>query len=92
MLRIADTLPPSDINPNRPTPLLTMQEIATYLNMSKRKLESLRSAREFPPPDLSYGRVKRWRLSTVDAWIAANGEGKPTPIPTRSLRRRRGAA
>lgn len=49
--------------------LLRIADVAEHLGIARRSFERMLSAGTFPSPDLSLGRVKVWRPSTVQAWI-----------------------
>jgi excisionase family DNA binding protein len=55
--------------PAAPPALMTLREIAAYTQVGLRTLHRWKSSGKFPPPDLSQGKVQRWRRDTVDAWI-----------------------
>lgn len=55
--------------PNQPV-LLTADELASLLRLSKRTLWRLRSAGKIPPP-VRLGACVRWRVVDIDAWLAA---------------------
>ncbi len=50
-------------------PLLGIDDLATYLNCSRRLVERMRSAGKVPLPDLHVGRMPRWKPATIRAWI-----------------------
>lgn len=59
-----------------PVPRLALRlvEVAAAIGVSRRTLCEWLARRAFPAPDLRRGRVMRWRVETVRAWLAANGE------------------
>jgi predicted DNA-binding transcriptional regulator AlpA len=54
-------------------PLLTMTDLARLLVCDRRTVERLRAAGRLPRPDLHIGRLPRWRLETISAWIERGG-------------------
>ena len=50
-------------------PLLSLNEIASILGVTRRAVERLRSTGSLPRPDLKVGRNLRWRAETVKAWL-----------------------
>ena len=54
-------------------PLLGIDDLAVYLNCSRRLVERMRSAGKVPPPDLHVGRMPRWKPATIRAWIERGG-------------------
>jgi excisionase family DNA binding protein len=51
------------------TLLITADQLAKWLQVSKRSLWRLRSAGEIPEP-MRLGGAVRWRLTDVEAWMA----------------------
>ena len=57
-------------------PLLSIEDLAAVLNVSRRVVERMRSAGRLPKADLTLGtRIPRWQAATIRAWIAGGGEG-----------------
>lgn len=56
--------------------LLDAVQVASLLQISKRKLESLLAAGD-GPPYVQFGRVRRWRQEDVDAWVVSRVESRP---------------
>ena len=56
-----------------PVLLWSLNAVAKALSTSRRQIEYLRAAGQFPPPDARIGRSPRWRPATIDAWINAGG-------------------
>jgi excisionase family DNA binding protein len=56
--------------------LLSTTDVAEFLSISRRTLERMLSAGEFPAPDKRIGRMSRWRPETVDNWIENTGGGR----------------
>jgi predicted DNA-binding transcriptional regulator AlpA len=54
---------------------LTLDEIAASTGIGARTLRAWIAGREFPVPDLARGKVHRWRVATIDAWLAAGAPG-----------------
>ena len=52
--------------------LLDTAEVMRRLSCGRTHLHNIIRRGEFPEP-LKFGRMSRWRESTVDAWIAALG-------------------
>lgn len=52
-----------------PRLLYGIDEVAAMLDVDRRTVERRRSAGLFPPPDMKIGKLPRWRLATIDAWI-----------------------
>lgn len=50
-------------------PLMSLDEIAGLLGVSRRTVEGLKSRGSLPPPDLRVGRCLRWRAATVRGWL-----------------------
>jgi hypothetical protein len=53
--------------------LLSIDDLATILNCSRRFVERLRSAAKIPRPDMHVGRCPRWKPETIRRWIEAGG-------------------
>ncbi|MFH1743009.1 MAG: helix-turn-helix domain-containing protein [bacterium] len=54
--------------------LLRIADIAVKTRISERTLWRLIAAGKFPGPDLSIGRIRRWKTQTIDSWIAGEWE------------------
>jgi hypothetical protein len=54
-------------------PLLSLDDVARTLSVSRRFLERLRSAGKVPEADFMAGRCPRWRVETIRAWIEGGG-------------------
>jgi len=52
---------------------LSKEQIAHALTISKRYLDQMVSAGEFPPPDFHIGSMRRWRVETYNAWVDKQG-------------------
>jgi excisionase family DNA binding protein len=52
-------------------PLLSIEELASYLNVSKWAIYNLISRKKSDLPRIKIGREWRFRLSSVDRWLAA---------------------
>jgi hypothetical protein len=50
-----------------------MTDLARLLVCDRRTVERLRAAGRLPRPDLHVGRLPRWRLETISAWIERGG-------------------
>ena len=57
--------------------MVNLAGIAGVLGVSKRTVERWRAAGVLPQPDLTIGRVKRWKLSTLWEWMAERHAAKP---------------
>ena len=74
-------------NMESPLPLKSARQVAEYLQVSARKFEQMVRAGD-APSHLKFGRLRRWRIEDVVAWVAArsnpenerepNHEGGPT--------------
>ena len=49
--------------------LMSIAEISKALGIGIRTLWRWVSSGQFPKPDLSIGRVRRWKVETIQAWI-----------------------
>lgn len=54
-------------------PLLTVDELAAYLSISKQSVYILRHRRKAPPA-IKFGGAVRFRKSAVDAWLQEREE------------------
>jgi hypothetical protein len=54
--------------------MLTIDDWARILNISRRAVERLKSAGRLPRPDLTIGRMPRWRPMTIRRWIEEGGK------------------
>jgi predicted DNA-binding transcriptional regulator AlpA len=54
-------------------PLLSLDDVAATLSVSRRFLERLRAAGKVPKPDFLAGRCPRWKPSTIADWIEGGG-------------------
>ena len=57
-------------------PLLSADEIAQILKISKRTLESM-IARGEGPPMMTIGRQRRWRLCDLEEWLINRTQSTP---------------
>ena len=55
--------------------LWTPKDVASYLRVSVRMLERMRSTGAMPPPDVFLGRLPRYRPNTIRAWLASMNGG-----------------
>jgi excisionase family DNA binding protein len=53
--------------------VLTANDIARLLKISKRTVWAMRSAGVLPPPLKHLGRVVRWSRADFDHWLASKG-------------------
>ena len=49
--------------------VMRLDEIADYLRVGKRTLQSWRASGKLPAPDLNIGSTLRWRRQTIDSWL-----------------------
>jgi hypothetical protein len=56
-------------------PLLSNDDLAAFLNTSRRTVERLRSAGKLSRPDLTIGRMPRWRPETLRRWVEEQAAG-----------------
>jgi hypothetical protein len=54
-------------------PMLGIDALAIWLNVSRRWLERERSAGRVPKPDFMAGRCPRWKPETIRAWAEKGG-------------------
>ncbi len=57
-------------------PMLCLDDIATLLLVSRRAIERLKAAGKLPKPDLTIGRMPRWKPETIRRWIAQQAKGR----------------
>lgn len=53
-----------------PAPLLDQQQLAAYLGVDASTIWRWRTEGKPLPPSIKLGALTRWRLRTVDAWLA----------------------
>lgn len=53
--------------------LLRINEVCSYLSISRRTLQRLRSNGDFPAPDVLIGKGPRWKEDTIAKWIEERG-------------------
>jgi hypothetical protein len=59
-------------------PLVGPDDIARAWQCSRRLIEQMRATGRFPKPDVMLGRLPRWKVTTIKAWLAQQGgEGQP---------------
>lgn len=51
--------------------LVSPEGFAAYLAIGRRTFQTWRAVGKLPPPDLSLGKVIRWRWTTIDTWLEA---------------------
>jgi len=56
-----------------PKLLLSIDDVAVTLGISRRTLFRLRSSGQFPEPDAKIGRRDRWKTATIQRWIDNGG-------------------
>ncbi len=50
--------------------MMSLNDLAEWLGVAKRTLQTWRSAGTLPEPDLAVGKTVRWRLGTIETWMA----------------------
>ncbi len=50
--------------------MLSPNDLAALLNVSKRTVQTLRAAGRLPAPDLHIRKILRWRPETITNWLA----------------------
>lgn len=63
--------------------LLTMEQIAKRLNISKRSVQRLRHDHKLPPP-ISLGSLLRWNVEVIETWISQGCPGASNTNPGES--------
>lgn len=71
--------------------LLTPAELATYLGLAVQTIYNRHHSGSSLPPCVRLGRLIRFPVSGVEAWVAERAE-KPAPQPVHQTERRRGGA
>lgn len=51
-------------------PMLSLEDIATRLQVSRSTVERMRRNGELPEPDQLVGRLLRWEASTIESWLS----------------------
>lgn len=51
--------------------LLTASQVRLLVNISEREIRARVSAGRFPKPVKQLGRMKRWKRTDVEAWVAS---------------------
>jgi hypothetical protein len=54
-------------------PLMSIMDLAGVLKCSRRGVERLRASGRVPKPDITVGRMPRWRPGTIRKWIEKGG-------------------
>lgn len=57
-------------------PLLSPSDFWRYLNIGRRTFCTWRAAGKLPAPDLAEGRIIRWRMSTIEEWLAGRNQAR----------------
>lgn len=65
--------------------LVTPDQLAVWLQLSKRSLWRLRSAGQLPAP-VRLRKAVRWRVSDIEAWLAAGCPAQPSEPKARRIR------
>jgi predicted DNA-binding transcriptional regulator AlpA len=50
-------------------PLVSTRRLRELLDVSDRRLRTLRSAGKLPPVDVRLGKALRWKASTIRTWM-----------------------
>jgi len=66
------TAPPAQTLPTQPHALLGTAEAASYLRVSIQTLNNWR-CRGYGPKHITVGRIVRYRLRDIDAWLESRG-------------------
>lgn len=61
-----------------PTPFLSCEQAADYLQVSVRTLDVWRCTRRYPIPFVKIGSRVRYRRADLDAWLASRTHGAAT--------------
>lgn len=65
---------PSNASPKSTfEPLLSLTDLAGFLNTTRRTIERMRAAGKLPPADIKVGKMPRWQAATIRAWLAGQG-------------------
>lgn len=54
-------------------PLISTRRLRELLDVSDRRLRTLRAAGKLPPVDARLGKALRWKASTIRAWMESLG-------------------
>lgn len=65
--------------------LVTPDQLAVWLQLSKRSLWRLRSEGQLPAP-VRLRKAVRWRISDIEAWLAAGCPAQPAEPKARRIR------
>lgn len=63
----------------QPQQLLTTDDLAALLNMSRQSVYNMRWKGEGPPSIRVNGRTVRYRLSDVEAWLSSQADQQAPP-------------
>jgi excisionase family DNA binding protein len=55
-------------------PLLSLDELAAILNISRRTAERLKSAGKLPTPTMFFGKMPRWEPAAVREWLGGQAK------------------
>lgn len=61
----------SNPTPTEPPDILDVEQLATYLGVSRRTLDIMIAEGKAPPHRTLGARMRRWHRSAVDAWLVA---------------------
>jgi hypothetical protein len=56
------------------SPMLGIDDLAELLSCSRRLVERMRSTGKVPKPDFKVGKMPRWHVETIRAWIGRGGK------------------
>jgi hypothetical protein len=69
----SDAVPPPEADPPLSDRLWSIDDIAAYLNVSRRGVERLKSAGRLPRPTVVIGRLPRYAPAEIIAWAERGG-------------------
>ena len=55
--------------PNKPDRLLSADDLAAFLNVSRRKVDEMQNSGELPQPIRFGRRVRRWQSKQIKSWL-----------------------
>lgn len=56
--------------------LMTTEQVAAAMGVTKRQVHLMLSAGKFPACDLRIGRLARWKVSTFNRWVSSQSQPK----------------
>lgn len=60
--------------------LLSVAQVAELLGVSQRQLRRLVQSGQFPHRDIVLGRSPRWRVATIEAFVAGRWQSRQTRV------------